>query len=263
MEGGWMKAVEKTFILVIICAVALSGMSCSRQNSPDKATNKALTQENAKTAESYKESMVEAKKTVIASVNGANISLLDLRKEINTIRPQYVRPGQRTDPKADAQMKKDALDRLIYRELAVQEAGRRGMKVAPEMVEKELKKLKAGLKTEEAYRAQLSKSGLTEEELKQQIAKGLLIDMITQKEVDSKVKVTESQMKKSYEEHKSHFKDQAGKQMTFEKARPFIEQKLKEEAISAREDKWIREMKKTARIEIMPGQPAQGSRAAK
>ena len=255
-----MTTIGRIICLIILTAVSTALISCGKGKTPDKGA-RVPEQQNA--SEAQLKGMEESKTITVAKVNGVNISMLDLRKEINTIKNQYLKPGEQPDPKVKEQINKDALDRLIYRELAVQEAQRQGMKATPEMIAKALQQLKTGLKTEEAYKDQLSKSGLSEEALKAQLGRGLLVDMITQKEIDNKVKVTSQQAKKYYEEHKAHFKDEAGKQMTFEQVRPIVEQELMQAAISAREDAWIKELKKTAKIEIMPLQQNQGSQAAK
>jgi hypothetical protein len=174
---------------------------------------------------------------------------------MNEIAPAYVKPGQKRNPQVDEKVKKEALDRLIYRELAVQEAVRQGMRVPPEKIGDALRKIKAGLKSEDAFRENLAKSGLTEKDLKKQIERNLFIDMITEKEIFNKVQIDPQQVKKAYARDKSYYKGPSG-QMSFEEARPLIEQKLMTSAVQKREDEWVGLLKKAARINITLGQSA-------
>jgi hypothetical protein len=178
-------------------------------------------------------SVEDPKKSVVAKVNGVPISVDDLAKEMNTIAPQYIKPGQKKDPQADEKVRKEALDRLIYRELAVQEAKRQGMKASKGAISDELKKIKADMKTEDAFRQNLLKSGITEEELKRQIERNILVEMITEKEIFGKVTLKPGEAGNTFA-------------MTL--------------AIQKREDEWVAELKNAARIEIPPGQPAGGIR---
>jgi hypothetical protein len=250
-----MNLTSRIITLALLFAFGLGGVSCNR----DKASGKGsanLTPEQAKVHEAYRKGLERSKDKVAAKVNAVNISMFDLINEMNLIGPQYVQPGQERDPKVDEQVRKEALDRLIYRELAVQEAVRQGITAPPEALAERLKKIKADLKTEEAYRDKLKQSSITEEELRKQIERNLLVEMITGKEIFGKVKVDQEQMKKTYAKKKASYKGQSGQQMSFEEARPIIEEELMTPLVHKREDIWAEQLKKAARIEIVLGDSA-------
>jgi len=236
--------------LTILCVFTVAGISCNR----DKAAPK-LSPEQAKMAEANKRSIEASKKTTVAKVNGAVVTMYELVREMNEIAPQYIKPGQEKDPQVDEKVKKEALDRLIYRELAVQEALREGMKVGPETIEGGLKKVKADLKSEDAYREKLTKSGITEEELKKQIERNILVEMVTEREIFGKVKIDPEQVKKMYAKKRASYRGPAG-QMSFEEARPLIEEELMKPAVNEREDEWVDGLRKAAKIEITLDQSA-------
>ena len=240
--------------LTVLFAFALAGISCNRDKAPAKGTAN-VTPDQSKVLEAYAKSAEAAKKTMVGKINGVNISMNDLIREMNAIGPQYVKPGQKRDQKVDEKVRKDALDRLIYRELVVQEAARQGIKATPEEVGDGLKKLKAGLKSADAYRENLIKMGLTEEELKKQIERDILIERVTEKEIFGKVAINPEQVKKTYEKEKGSYKGPSG-QMSFEEAGPLIEQKLMARAVGKREDEWVEGLKKAAKIEITLGESA-------
>lgn len=249
------KILLRIITLTMLFAFAIPGASCNRE----KASNKGipeLSPEQAKIVEAHKKSIEAWKRTMVAKVNGAPITMYDLIKEMNQIAPQYIKSAQKRDRQVDEKVKKDALDRLIYRELAVQEAVRQGLKVGPEYIRDALAKGRAGLKSEDAYRENLRRSGLTEEELKNQIERNLLVEMITEKEIFDKVaKIDPEQVKKSYAKGRASYKGPSG-QMSFEEARPLIEEKLMTLAVNRREDQWVDQLKKSAKIEVTLGQSA-------
>ena len=207
-------------------------ISCKGDTTPNREMSSPPSQPSTGTGEPPK-SGEEPKKTVAAKVNGVPIPVDDLVKEMNTIAPQYIQPGQKKDPQTDEKVRKEALDRLIYRELAVQEAKRQGMKAPKRAVAEELKKIKADMKTEDAFRQKLAKTGITEEELKGRIERNILVEMITEKEVFGKVTLKPGEAGNTFA-------------VTL--------------AVQKREDEWVDELKKAARIEIPPGPPAKGIR---
>ncbi len=250
-----MNRVRKTLFIMVLIAFAVAAVSCNKKDNTPAKENVKLPPEHAKAVEAIKKSFEESKKATAAKVNGATISMFDLVREMNTIGPEYIKPGQQKDPKVDEKVRKEALDRLIYRELAVQEAIRQGIQAPPQNIDQEIAKMKADLKTEDAYRQKLSSAGITEAELKKQIERSILVEMITEREIFDKVKVDPNQVRKTYEREKASYRGPSG-QMTFEEARPRIEEKLMTPLVQKREDEWVAHLKKAARIEIAPAQAA-------
>lgn len=235
-------------------AFCICMLSCNRGKTE---TPQQMPPEHTKIVQEYKSRVESSKKTVVAKVNDANITLFDLFKEMNVITPEFVKSGHGNDPDLKEKVKKEALDRLIYRELAVQDAVRQGLKVQPGDVQQEIAKLKTSLKTEDAYRQQLGQMAVSEDELKAQIERGILVSMITEKEIFGKVSIDPELVKKTYEKEKKSYKGPKG-QMTFEEARPAIERKLMTPLVQKREEEWINGLKKASKIEIMPEQPSWG-----
>lgn len=239
-------------VTLAILVLALTCVSCNREKAASK-----LPLEQARADKAMNKSIETSKQNTVAKVNGVTITMYDLINEMNTVAPQYIKPGQKRDQQVDEKVKKAAMDRLVFRELAVQEAIRQGMKVAPENVEAALKKIKDALKTEQAYREKLRQKGLTEEELKKQLERNILVDMITEKEIFKKVTVDPTQIKKVYARDKASYKGPSG-QMSFEEARPLIEEKLMTPLVQKREDAWVDSLTKAAKIEITLDEPAKG-----
>jgi hypothetical protein len=253
MQGGeiGMNSIAKGILCSIaVIFIVFTMTSCTGEKAPTREPSKPSAEPSRRVEEPPK-SIEEPNRTIAAKVNGVAIPMNDLAQEMNAIAPQYIKPGQKKDPKTDEIIRKEALDRLIYRELAVQAAKREGMKAPAGAVAEELKRLKAEMKTEDAFRQKLMKSGITEEELKGRIGKNILVGMITEKEIFGKVTVDLDEARKVYAKRGNSFRGPSGP-MTFEQARPLIEMELKTAAVQKREDEWIGELKKTARIEIAP-----------
>ena len=196
------RTFSKMMIGMLSLTIAFSGISCSREKSAEKA---AMSPEQSKMLEDYKKSVEESKKVVVVKVNGVNIALKDLIDMMNQIAPRYIKDAGQRSPEADAKVKKEALDTLVFRELAFQEAIKQGMKVKPEDVDAAMKKLKTELGSESAYKDYLEKSGFTEALLRQQVERDQLIEMMTNKEILLKAKVDEKLVRDTYRKKKGNF----------------------------------------------------------
>ena len=148
---------------------------------------------------------------------------------MNATAPQYLAKGQQRTPELDEKVRNDALDILIFQELAVQEAKKRGMKVKPEVIDGAVKKIKAD-KGSEAFQTYLAENGLTEDELRKTIEQDALFEMIAAQEIDVKITVTDAALRERYKKEKAGMKDAAHGQMTFEAAKGMLEQRIRAEA---------------------------------
>lgn len=212
-----MRTWAQRAIGLVMVVYAITGASYAHEPSAGKDAA-AKPGEHEEMLEKYRKGVEESKKVVVARVNGAEITMFGLLNRMNQIAPLYMQPGQPRDPGTDARVRQGALDMLIFRELAVQEAVRQGMKVEPEALDRSVKTLKDHLGSEDAYRAYLSREGLTEESLRKGIERDQLYERIAEKEIFQKLKAT-------------------GKNDL--------------EAVETRRQEWEAEMKKTATIEIL------------
>jgi len=210
--------------------------------------------------EMVRKSFEESKKIVAAKVNNEPITMFSLLREMNAIAPHYLAPGQERTPEIDAKIRKDGLNTLIIQELAVQEARKRGMKARPELIDSTIKKIRMDAPSEDAYQKELAKQGMSEEELRRSIEQDNLFELIAAQEIDAKIKVSDDDLRKRYAKEKAGMKDNAHGQMTFEQVKGMLEQKSRAEAGEKRMREWEKELKKTARIEIVEQQHDAGSR---
>jgi SurA N-terminal domain len=234
-------------LTVFIC-IALCG--CERKQ--DAAAKSQVPQAPEQVqSERVKKNREEAKNTIAARVNGSPITMYSLVQKMNLIAPHFIKPGQSSGPQIDNKIKQLALERLIFEELAVQEARRQGFIVKKEAVDDVIKRIKAGYGSEKEYKGYLETLGMTEDTLRETIERGHLIEMITAKEVYGIITADETALRVAYEKDKSKFiTGNPPRQLTFEEARVFLERKIKSEEGAEKLKAWEKELKKKAKIEV-------------
>ena len=144
----------------------------------------------------------ESPERVIAIVNGVAITVKMLNQAMEERIPAT---GHRTlSEKRLAEIKKQELDKLIIRELLLQEALRLGMRADPKEIESELKKIKGRFVSEDEFRLALHRQGLTPSDLRKGLERHLLVQKLI-KEARSKVTVSPEDLKRYYDEHPDQF----------------------------------------------------------
>ncbi len=151
-----------------------------------------------------KVSLEKAKKIVAAKVNGADITLdtvivlasrLDLR----------MTHAHSTDAPSVKEIQSMALDRLIVQELAYQKAKALGIKADQKAIDTALAEIRTRAGSQEAYRKSLDQDAVTEERLRTQVEKTLMLESIYKQEVLDKISVPEEKITEEYEKNKDSF----------------------------------------------------------
>lgn len=145
----------------------------------------------------------EAKKIVVARVNGKEVNMFQLVRMMNQIAPRYVKSPEDVTEEITAKVKKDALDRLIFDELAMQYAEKTGLKVPAEEIDKVVTQVRESVGSEEEYNKYLEERDLTDAKLKELITRGRLREKIYALEVYDKVKVADDKIAGLYEKMKA------------------------------------------------------------
>ncbi|MFZ2198055.1 MAG: SurA N-terminal domain-containing protein [Thermodesulfovibrionales bacterium] len=138
----------------------------------------------------------------IAKVNGVEISSSALSKTEGLIREQNLRTGR--DLK-DGEIRREAIDRLILQELIFQKARQLGIKAEEEKLDLYIEKMKESAGSDEAYREFLSREKVSEEDLRNEAERAILIQSLYDKEVSSGVVISEEEMRAEYEREKDNF----------------------------------------------------------
>jgi peptidyl-prolyl cis-trans isomerase C len=144
-----------------------------------------------------------------ALVNGVPISMEQYTKELNIQLDRLSQQGQQTSDDQLATLKKDILDSLIEREILYQQSQKAGIKITDQTVDDQLAAIKKRFPNETEYKNALSKMNLSEDEVKLQIKRGLSIRDLIDKQITSKVVITDEESKAYYDKNSQIFKQPA------------------------------------------------------
>ncbi len=140
---------------------------------------------------------------VVAKVNGVELRSDYIRFRMNL---DMRRMGRPLNLKQKNLLAQGIIEKEIVRELMYQEGKAKGSGVSQESVEKELQNFKKAYGENKEFQQSLKDRGITEAELK----KGIEVDLIAKKLLDDRVKgkvqVTDTQVKKFYEDKKESFR---------------------------------------------------------
>lgn len=142
----------------------------------------------------------------VAVVNGAVITQEDFNREMSNVQQRLSSMGKSLRGSQLSEIKKEALENLIDRELLYQESQRRGMKVDEAAIREHLEMLKKRFPSEAEFKSALSKMNLSETTIKSQVKQGMAIQELINKEIVGKVKVSHEEMKTYYNTHPDFFK---------------------------------------------------------
>lgn len=139
---------------------------------------------------------------VAATVNGHAIMRDEVEKAYTAQLAQT--PGQTPSQDQADELRLNILHQLIVEETIEQRATKLNLTATNEEVDAKLTAMKAPF-TEEQFQAQLKGSGHTLEDVKHDLRRSVTIEKLLNKEINSKVTVTDADVAKYYNSHKSEF----------------------------------------------------------
>ena len=142
---------------------------------------------------------------VVAKVNGAVFTQKDLEAEVDRLIPQAT--FHRNVPQEKRKFYYDkAIEALVNRELQYQDAVAKGMEIDKEKVNAQMEKIRKKFKSPEEYKAALEKEGITEEKVRAQVEKEMMVQKVVATKVTEASKISEKDLKEYYEKNASKFK---------------------------------------------------------
>lgn len=193
---------KKNFYLAVAfsCAILLArGTFAAAQTAAAGKTEPGEAM-SAGTAGTY--SPEDARKIIIARVNGAGITLQALTSKLNYYNAQSAYDAEPEDKEA---LRKKALDRLIFEELALQKAATQALSADSSEVEKRIEDIRLQAGGPEVFKQKLERTGITEEQLRSDIGRNIVLQKIFRQEIDNKVSVSEDRMKEEFRKRKDSF----------------------------------------------------------
>ena len=142
-----------------------------------------------------------------AEVNGKVISYDDFQRRFELVLQQQLkgRPGKVPED-VTQKLRPLVLNEMISEELLFQESEKKGIKVPPEVVEKELNDHKQSFKDPGQYEETLKRMQITEERLKKQIVYYKAIGGLVNQEIVVKIKVTDEDAKAYFDKNTEKFR---------------------------------------------------------
>jgi hypothetical protein len=143
----------------------------------------------------------------VARVNGAVLTDRDLRREMLAIFPYAAQHGGDFPKAMEPNIRKGALQMIVFEELLYQEALRRKMTAPPAQMDRAWAEFRKEFPTPEAYRQFLKTEVSGSEELaRNKIRRSLLIDQMIKIEISDKAAVSVAEAKVYYDKHPEDFR---------------------------------------------------------
>ncbi len=143
----------------------------------------------------------------VATVNGAKISRADLDREMGRAERRFTLMSQKSpDETEQAKIRMEAMENLVNRELLYQQAKKQQIKVKDADVEAQIEQLKKRLPDQAQFNDALKKMGVTESSLRDDIKKGLTIQGLIQQNFVDKIKISDKEAQKYYDDNPDAFK---------------------------------------------------------
>jgi peptidyl-prolyl cis-trans isomerase SurA len=140
-------------------------------------------------------------KDVMAKVNSYKV----LRSEVDkTYNSQVAGSPQKPTPTEEEALRLNVLNQIIYRQLLLQKAEKLGVVATDDEVETKFNQDKAPY-SQEQFQKQLKDSGLTEDDYKLDIRRNLTVEKLLNKEIASKVTISDSDIQAYYNQNKVEF----------------------------------------------------------
>ncbi len=137
----------------------------------------------------------------LAKVNGKKILGSEVDKYYNT---QIQGAPSKPSPEQADSLKLSILRELIDNEILMQRAEKLGLMATDEEVTSKLNELKAPY-TQEEFDRRLKEQGRTLDELKRDLRRSLTIDKVINKEITSRIAITDADISNYFNEHKAEF----------------------------------------------------------
>ncbi len=146
---------------------------------------------------------------IVAMVNGTKIDLEAFDQAMDDLKMRHVTTGRKGVDYDSLAVKAEVLESLINQELLFQEAKRGGFSVKEETVDAQLEKVRQQYGSEAAFREALAAVGQSEDEVRQQLRRYLMIQELVHERLYQQATVSEETLRAYYEGHPDLFRQPA------------------------------------------------------
>ena len=143
----------------------------------------------------------ESDKDVMAKVNGYKVVRSEVDRSFNS---QIAGSPQKPTQAEEEALRLNILQQIIELQLHLQKAEKLGVVATDEEVEDKLRQAKAPY-TKEEFEKRLKDAGFTEDEYRKDISRTITVNKLLNKEIASKISISDTDIQNYYNEHKSDF----------------------------------------------------------
>ena len=143
----------------------------------------------------------QSDKDVLATVNGQKILRSEVDKYFNN---QTADAPQKPTGEQAVSLRLGILDQLIQEQILMQRAQKLNLVASDDEVESKVTEIKAPY-TQEEFEKRLKDRSITQQDLKDEIRRNLTIQKLMNKEVSSKINITDADIRSYYQAHKAEF----------------------------------------------------------
>ena len=142
---------------------------------------------------------------IIAKVNGSAITIRDLESEIDRLLPRVSYHGS-VSKEAREELREQALDKLVDRELQYQDALAKGLKPDAGLVKQRMSNMRGQFQSKKEYQKALEEAGLTEGRLRLQVEKDVLVNQHIERTVTGPSRMSDEDLKEYYTRNPEKFR---------------------------------------------------------
>ena len=186
-------------ICILVLAALMTMTATAQQMAVSHTPTAVATQQPANTA-------FQVTGKPVARVNGTVLTDRDLQREMYTLFPYAAQHNGQVPPELAPQIRKGALQMIVFEELLYQEALRRQLTIPPAKLQKAEADFKSQFSTPSEYRQFLAQEFAgSEKALHEKIRRSLLIDAMLKIEVDNKSTVSVAEVRAYYDKNPARF----------------------------------------------------------
>jgi peptidyl-prolyl cis-trans isomerase SurA len=138
---------------------------------------------------------------LVASVDGRKISRVDLEKYYDN---QQAESQQKLSGEQATSLRLGILRQLIDNEILMRRAEKLGLLATDDEVDRKLSEIKSPF-TNEQFEARLKEKKITMDDFKREVRRSLTVEKVLNKEITSKISVSDQDIAKYYNDHRSEF----------------------------------------------------------
>ena len=186
---------KHSFLIGVLLGVALSASAQVASHAPTAAGQAPAAQMTA----------LQPSDKPVARVNGAVLTDRDLLREMYAIFP-YAQQHNGFPKAQEAAIRQGALEMIIFEELLYQEAERRKLSVSAETLHRQEGEFRNQFQSPDQYKQYLqAEMRGSEQQLRKQIRRSLLIEQVLKSDVEAKSTVTAAEVRAYYEKNPTRF----------------------------------------------------------